>query len=325
MSYSSFIMDLKKTLEKITGFPHHIMFTETQKNNGIISRSICIRKNHSNVAPSIGLDYFYNEYESGRSIDEIAEKINDIYLSQPDFSDNDFVLTWEKVKNNVVYHLVNLEANRELTKKCPNIPLSDLMLIFKIRTNFLGIEGNITVTYDLLELLQTDFRTLVGAALENTPVLLPLSLTKISDILPESGMNPALCEAINAKLPLWIAGNSERLFGAAAVLYDDFVNIMKSIDCSDVYLLPSSVHEMLILGYDEDTDVDMLKKTVTQVNNSPYVTADDFLSDSVYVYSVLRKEFDKALISLGINRQPHCYSHTPSEPHPNPVHLKTPC
>lgn len=305
MSYASFIVDLKKTLEKMTGVPHTILFTENRKNNGIVLRSICIKKSNSNLAPSIGLDYFYNEYVSGRSIDEIAEKINDIYLSQPEYPDNQLVLQWEGIKNCVVYCLVNSETNQAFIQKCPGIPLSDMTLLFQIKTDYFGVGGNVTITYRMLEMLHIDFKTLVTAALKNTPVLLPLLFKKTNDLQPESDRDTTYNDAFSSypSSSSWIVGNTERSFGAAAVLYDDFPKAFEKNGWTDAYLLPMSVHEMLALDCNDDIKVSKLKKAVAEINSLPdCVRADDLLSDSVYRYSALRKDFEEALAALDISR-----------------------
>lgn len=300
MTYSQFTRELEYSLKQISGIPENIIFTQSTKNNGVVTQNVCIRDSNVTIAPSIGLDYFYGEYLKGRNIDDIAEKISEIYFSQPDFSSTQFNLTWKNIKEHVVYHLVSYDSNRGLIEKAPHIRLLNLSLIFKIRTDYLGISGYITINNSILNLLDVDLKTLTETAIKNTPLQLPLSFKKMQDTLKEipeySDSECCLPDSIS----LWICTNKEKLFGASCIFYNDLTKQLSESYLSDCYVLPSSVHEILLLKKCPDITLSALEEMVVQVNNSDFVSDTDFLSNSVYTYPEIKKAYDTALEDLNI-------------------------
>lgn len=297
MSYSSFKKELENALVRRGDIPGNIMFKNTIKNNNVLSKSVCIKEANTPIAPSIGIDYFYDQYQKGRCIDDIAESICEIYFSQPDLKDNDYSFTWERIKDYVVYHLVNLNSNPKITESCPHIPIGDLMLIFKVNTDYLGIDGYITINNKLMKSLGVSLETLTKTAYANTEKLLPLSVISANDFIPE--LYKDTNEYIESPIPLWIVTNSQKLHGAVCIFYKAFLETY-GLTNEDYYVLPSSIHEVLILNTNEHFTMEELGDMVTQVNKTPYVSKIEYLSDSVYTFRELTKKFREALTPLGI-------------------------
>ena len=113
MDYESFKADLTSALEDLGYSRENIAFSETQKNNGVTNRTITVR-NDLPIAPNINLEGFIEDVANGKDISEIADRIDELIKSQPDFSQTDFRLTWDRVKDNVVFVLVNGETNKDL-------------------------------------------------------------------------------------------------------------------------------------------------------------------------------------------------------------------
>ena len=144
MDYESFKADLTSALEDLGYSRENIAFSETQKNNGVTNRTITVR-NDLPIAPNINLEGFIEDVANGKDISEIADRIDELIKSQPDFSQTDFSLTWDRVKDNVVFVLVNGETNKDLLDKAPHVRFLDFAMIYKIDTSFLNIPGFITV------------------------------------------------------------------------------------------------------------------------------------------------------------------------------------
>ena len=66
--------------------------------------------------------------------------------------------------------------------------------------------------------------------------------------------------------------------------------IAEQVGSSSYYILPSSIHETIVVPFNDGMNVDELKNMVHEVN-STQVVADEILSDNVYVY-----DYDKHLI-----------------------------
>lgn len=83
---------------------------------------------------------------------------------------------------------------------------------------------------------------------------------------------------------IMIALTNSTGFRGSNVMLDikNFANIAETLD-SDLYILPSSVHEVIITPANVVNDVDWLKETVRRTNATT-VSEEDFLSNSVYYY-----------------------------------------
>ncbi|MGN0164903.1 MAG: DUF5688 family protein [Lachnospiraceae bacterium] len=301
MNYKEFTKKLEASLKALPGIPQNITFTSTTRNNGVVTRSVCIRDVNSVIAPSIGLDYFYGEHEKGRSIDEIAEKIAEIYFTRPDFDNDKLKITWENVHSNIVYHLVNYDSNNTIMQKTPHIKILDLALIFKINTDYLGIDGYITINENIMSMLNVDISTLMKEAIRNTPRLSPLKFCPLDEEIISDGFPDDFTEDQAERIPLWLCTNKEKLYGASAIFYNEATLQIEERFLNDCYVIPSSVHEFLILKKSVGADIEYLEETVRQINNSPYVSETDYLSNTIYSYNELSEAYKTALDNYNKN------------------------
>lgn len=84
---------------------------------------------------------------------------------------------------------------------------------------------------------------------------------------------------------IYVLTNQSGMFGAAVMLQSQTLNkICERLGCP-VYILPSSIHEVILVPKAQGSDPASLKETVGAVN-STVVSEYDFLSDSVYEFDV---------------------------------------
>ena len=106
----------------------------------------------------------------------------------------------------------------------------------------------------------------------------------IASIIAETaGVQEEDCEG---NIPMWVFSNDRRNYGAAVMLYEgNFDKLARRIE-SDMYILPSSIHEVIAVP-DNGMDKDELRAIVRMINSSE-VPEDEVLSENVYRYC--RKE-----------------------------------
>lgn len=306
MEFDIFKEELTSELEVLGYSRDNISFMETQKNNGVTNRTITI-KSDLQIAPNINLEGFFEEYSNGRNVADIATAVDRIVKSQPDFSNVDFSMTWDRVKDNIVYVLVNGDTNEDLLNRAPHIRFLDFAMIYKIDTNFLGIPGYITVDDKLMEVLRVSPRYLLSVALDNTPKLMPVYVDSIKNVL--AGLIDIPVDDDNNKdIPeVIIASNKDRIYGANAMLYSDFANMLGEKGIEDCYVIPSSVHECLMVHDREGASKEDLECMVRGVNASDCISDVEFLSNKVYRYSEIKKEFHDAVENELIDLKGMCF------------------
>lgn len=89
-----------------------------------------------------------------------------------------------------------------------------------------------------------------------------------------------------------ILTNHQRIFGAAVILYDGYLEkLAERWECS-YYVIPSSIHEMIIFPRLEGDDGETLQKIVEEVN-ATVLDPQEILSNSVYLYDKEKKKLEK--------------------------------
>ena len=290
-TYEEFTGELLMELKGATETDYSYSFSESPRLNGVIIHTLTVTKKGCNISPCIHLDYFFDEYKNGREAADIAKSISGIIEMQPSFSKPVPDLNWEKVKDNIIYSLINYDANPDLISRLPHFRLSDLAVIFRIDASFMEFDGFINVNHALLKVFNKTREELLMTAKQNMNRLLPLRIIKMSEML---GV-PTLPE----ESELLICTNSEKSYGASGVLYDELGKHLEYEEDTDYYIIPSSIHETLLLKCrDYGDDPSELKEIVRSVNMSEAVSASEYLSDSVYRLSSLREEFSSLLPSM---------------------------
>ena len=294
MDYENFKADLISALVELGYARDNLVFSETQKNNGVTCRTLTV-KNDLPIAPNINLEGFIEDHENGREITDIADHIDALVKEQPDFSDTDFNLTWDRVKDNIVFVLVNGDTNEDLLNRAPHIRFLDFAMIYKIDTRFLNIPGFITIDNRLMATLPAEPRQLLDAALENTPKLMPAYVESLKNVMA-GFMDIPVDDDIDFGGPdILVASNASKNYGASAMLYSEFAGMLGEKGIEDCYVIPSSVHECLMVHDHEGASREDLEDMVRSVNASPCVSDMEFLSNKVYRYSEIKKGFDEAV------------------------------
>ena len=89
-----------------------------------------------------------------------------------------------------------------------------------------------------------------------------------------------------------MASNQERIHGAGVIAYPDFMEEAAKRLGGDFYVLPSSIHEVLLVPDTPDVSAVELQKMVQSVNMEQ-VAPEERLSDHVYHYDSKEKLFER--------------------------------
>ena len=243
-----------------------------------------------NISPTIYLNFYFKQYQKGRSLEEIYHDILSVYKENKPSGNIDisFFTDYEQVKKRIVFKLINYEQNRQLLEKIPHIRLLDLAIIFNCLVEA-DATGNATILIynNHLSLWNVTRDDLYQLAMKNTPKLLTYELRDMSDVLIEL-MAGVPCNSMNEELeymvPMYVLSNKSKLNGSGCILYHNLLhNLCEKLEC-DLYILPSSIHEVILLpAYDHDS-YDELTSMVKEVN-STQLSREEVLSDHVYYYS----------------------------------------
>lgn len=126
-----FVETVKVAIEAMYSEGYIVRVQDVQKNNGMILCGLTIQKIGVNIAPTIYLDSFYEEYRKGRTLASIVNAIAATY-EQNKVENNfcvDRIASYDSVKDRICFKLINAEKNQELLQDVPYVPFMDLAIV----------------------------------------------------------------------------------------------------------------------------------------------------------------------------------------------------
>ena len=298
MIFSEFCDYVAEHVTKEMGEDYTYSLMNVNKNNGLKLTGLSVRKKGSNVTPTFYLEDHYTRSQEGTSLsDVIASLVKGFELyGIEDEPDLDFLNDYESVAGKVMFKVVNYARNEEFLKTVPFRRFIDLAIVFYIRIDTGAFStGSVVVTNEMLTRWNIGEERLYDDAYANTRDKLGIRLENIEAVLDEfmkkSGVSgdecarPAPETACEYSIPMYVLSNDSRYFGASCMLYDEVLDEFSHKMGSDLFILPSSVHELIIIPDLNHEDPDHLIGIVRDVNDTQLEPV-EILSDNIYRYSL---------------------------------------
>jgi hypothetical protein len=287
-NYNEFLTEVKENIlffvPNIEGL--EVKINKVTKTNVILDGLSIIKKEESVCfSPTIYLNSYYVQYQRGRNFSDILQEIANIYLEHKDNKPSYNIDLDDK--ENIIINVINRDMNKELLKETPHLIFEDLAITFKflVSKNADGL-GTILLKDKLIG--DADLGTLYEKALINTRRLFGINIRTMtevmSDMLRKEGCNEEIIELMAPEdtLPMYVISNDLGINGAAILLMNDVFKELSDKLSSDLYILPSSIHELICISTKYGNQKD-LKEMVTSVNDEQ-VAIEDRLSDNCYIY-----------------------------------------
>ena len=258
--------------------------TEVTKNNGVLQTGIVLGEENITVKPTI---YINDKYEQGKTPNDIAEYIYDKYdelidrVPHFDFDIND-LNNYEKIKDKIYFTLVNKENNKNELDNIPYTEVLDLIKVYRIRVRE---DASILIRNNFLDKWGVSKEEIEAVASENTPRLFKGDIQDIFSVF--MGMGVDLSEegisSLNNDAGMYVVTNEFRTNGAGVILYEDVLRLLSKKFDSDIIVIPSSIHEALIIPKTDRMSMEDIKEMIQTVNTEQ-VSLSERLSDHPYLY-----------------------------------------
>ncbi len=291
MDRNVFNLKIKSILERNLQEGSKVLVQKVRKNNGVVLDSIIIQIPNSSISPTIYMDVFYEMYKQGMEVDEVAVRILAAYYrGKPKKEINlDFFKDFEQVKPRLAYRMINAEQNKEFLEEVPHILFLDLAICFYYAfwDEQLG-DGMITICNKHMEWWKTTNQELMTLACQNTPNIFPAEFVTLKKVV-ESIYGEELDELHSQACPLYVLTNKQKIQGAVCLLYEGMLEkLAKELEGS-FYILPSSVHEVILFKECGNEDVQALHKMIKEVNETQ-LSPEEILSNYPYYYNQKTKK-----------------------------------
>ena len=290
MEYKEFVEYIKMNAGYIAGEGGNITINHVIKNNGCEMDGLVIMEKGKDIAPTIYLDSFYELYTNGENIKNIIRQIEVIYEQNKNnvTFDVNILKHFDTIKDKIVYKVVNYRSNEKLLEQVPHKRILDLAVVFYcLLDNEYGRSATALIYNNNLKNWNVTIDDVYKAALKNTPDLLHSKISSMAALFEKCGVNVD-GEEVDLKdyVPsdMYVLTNESKLNGAACILYENVLYDFAQKLGADLYILPSSVHEVILLPKLSMFEKDELVNMVKEVNTGG-VAADEVLSDHVYEYN----------------------------------------
>ena len=285
MSYESFCSYIKKSVEQYYGEETEVKLQPVQKVNGVILQGITIGKKGHNIMPTLYLEQFYERFVDGMELYKVVCSFIEEYEKaevNPDF-DIDFFTDYDKVKPHLGYKLLHYDMNQKLLQQVPHKRYLDLVIVCycSVLDERIGA-GTILIRNEHLEMWNKKESEILEDAMENMPLIFPAEFMEMKEVLKKMYSDPA--QLLDDMIPMYVLTNKQRMFGAASFLYKGQAEKISEILQDDFYILPSSIHEVIILPKKNGTDEEYLSHMVDEINHE-HLNREEILSDHAYLYS----------------------------------------
>ena len=299
MKYDDFCESLLDALRDEFGEEYSLELHEVMKNNDQKLEGFVILNDKYSVSPTFYLKNLYEEYQKGGSLSDIVEEICNLYqmtMKKNQYASLDF--SYDNCRDRVVFRLVSKVRNKEVLNEVPHIPFLDLEIVFYIVIeNTKSGLSSVRVTNQMLEYWEKTPHDLYCLALKNTERLFPVRIEPMINLMKEMWENKMESDFFENLVKnensfedkVYVITNESGLNGAASIIYESTLQKTGELLEGDYYLLPSSIHEVLVLSVNTSIDYEQLKQMVYEVNEE-CVSAEEVLSDQVYFYDCFEKK-----------------------------------
>ncbi|MBQ8857968.1 MAG: hypothetical protein IJ024_07490 [Lachnospiraceae bacterium] len=281
MNYEQFICAMLECTKKKLSATEIVEKQEILKNNGVVSVGLAIRRLDRNVAPIIYLEEFYQKYLLGAEIENLCEFLveKSRSASTAPVCNYEEIMDFRKIHKQVVYKLINAKRNEKLLREVPNLPILDFAIVFYWMVRMGDLEcGSVLIRNSHMNLWKLPISVLYQCAKENTPRLCPYVFRPLTEYMEE------MAGEMMEESPLYILSNQMGIHGASAILYPGMPGKIYEKLQRKFYLLPSSIHEFLIVPENDFLIPENLRSMVKEVNETQ-IKEEELLSDHIYYFN----------------------------------------
>ena len=232
--------------------------------------SISLIGENIKMSPTLYFNNMYDYYNgTDASVEELALKAFETMLEGANQTEiTEELPDKDKFIENIFFQVINTEKNKTLLLDHPHREYLDLSIIYRYAVSLSDNDiATTTINYILMDEFKLTEEELYEAAYKNT-----------RKILKPKVVSPGLPG-------FYMITNDLNIFGANGILYKDIIAKEAKKLGTDIYLIPSSIHEFLIQPVSDTLKPKDLKEIIKDANEH-VIDPEDYLSDSLYIYKL---------------------------------------
>ena len=223
---------------------------------------------HAEINPCVDISSVYNDE---LLLKANAKKIADTLIKARGS------ITRQEILDNVYVSVINRRKNQKIRKNCPHMNFLDLMAVFRTKQDFMENSNSFLITYELANKLKIHVQDLYEAAKEHESS----KADTICNTIALLGCDPDT--QVSKDSPLYAIGADKNGYGDGSIFfYKKGIKALSDELDADLYVLPSSIHELLLISTENGMSLSEIINIVHDVNKT--LRPEDFLSNNVYYY-----------------------------------------
>ena len=297
MEYREFMEQIKKDLpERLSGILEGAVVNTTQvdKLQGRSYEGLSIVPEGSMIGLTMDLQPYFQMFNDGMAYENIVEQIADrasgTYADRPAVT-AESIGSYEAVKDKLMIQLIGREGNEGMLRTIPHHSIEDMEIVYRLRVQDteMGLSSAL-VTNSMLGHYGITAEQLRQDAFASAVSHTPFEIKTMAEVLNEL-MGAEIIP--QDELPMYVVSNKERIHGAGVIAYPEFMEEAAKRLGGDFYVLPSSIHEVILIPDTPDVSVLELQGIVQYVNVEQ-VAPEERLSNHIYHYDSKEKLFERA-------------------------------
>lgn len=292
-----FTEQIKLNIEDYVGKKCTVKVDQQEKNN-VTLNAVTIIPEGTIVGTVLYVEPYYEASCNAVSMPELVKKALETIkkgIEDAPVVDMDMLRDYEQVKGKLSVDLISAKNNERILGNVPHQLVEDMAAVYRINLDCGAVSGTALITNQMMEHYRITQEQLHADAIHNAAIIKPFCITNLHEIVklsaPQWMRDEWEIEEIPVNESLFVATVPDKTRGAGVLLYDNFMDYAAEKLGGDFFVLPSSIHEVLLVKDDGKTYYQQLKETVIEVNRSQ-ISPEDKLTDSVYHYDSRNRIFE---------------------------------
>ena len=255
----------------------------------------------SKIGVTLNIGSFFEAYENGTDMSTVVGRAADVAIrgfENVPTVDISSLTDYEQMKDKLAIEVVSTEANKEMLATVPHKEIEDMSVVYRFVLDE-NVDGraSILATNNMIGTMGITADQLHADALENAPKIRPAEITGMSEMMAqmvgrEQAEQMGIFPMDPADEQMYVATVSDKIHGAGILAYQDFMDqAAERLGGQSFFILPSSLHEILLVPDNGQMNLHDLEAMVKEVN-ATQVEPEDKLTDSVYHYDAKDKIFE---------------------------------
>lgn len=286
MNYEEFKKNLLRKIKERLNI--EVLVTQLEKNNQVKKEALTFREAGVNMMPAIHLGELYERYKE-TDMEKCVNFVLEVLKTRGYIMMEELLCDWKEAKNKIELQVINKKWNEERLKTLPHQDYLNLAVIARLGINEgKYVKSSMIVTYEMLDYWKISEKELFTAGLSNLNEREFMIEDLVEVVLRAFGFLAEQNEEEKTSGIQYVMYNEAKINGANGLLRTDLLAKFADEQECDVWVLPCSIHELILVPDRGMLDLKILRSMVKDINDTE-IEQEERLSDDVYKFCRERK------------------------------------